>query len=130
MHLRRTTSDIKRGNISLGQKIETGLQDFASHHFLAIRTGIHMTVLASLITALAGIDLQDFNATGSQWSVPDPCHCLRKRGKRQVLEDLPLYFGFGEPMALLDQGWDDFSHHGTPSLHRELVYVVTHLNTV
>jgi len=73
-----------------------------------------MTVLSSLITALADVDLQDFNATGSQWSVASACHCLRKRRKRQVLEDLPLYFGFGEPMALLDQGWDDFGHNGTP----------------
>jgi hypothetical protein len=73
-----------------------------------------MTVLASLITALADVDLQDFNATGSQWSVVGACHCLLKRRERQVLEYLPLYLGFGEPMALLDQGWNDFGYDGTP----------------
>jgi hypothetical protein len=46
--------------------------------------------------------------------VASACHCLCKRMERQILEYLPLYLCFGEPMALLNQGWDDFGHNGTP----------------
>src|ERR1051326_4534302 len=59
MELRRAAGDVEGGNLLLSQHSQAGVHDLRRHHFLPLRTGIDVTVPASLVAALADIDLKD-----------------------------------------------------------------------
>ena len=59
-HLWRAAGKIDNRNLCFGQPINDSVDRFASHDFLALRAGVHVTVHAGEIAQPADVDLKNF----------------------------------------------------------------------
>ena len=65
-HFRRATGEINGANVRLRQPIDDPINCLARHDFLALRSGVHMTMHADQIAKLTNVDLKNLGTRAAK----------------------------------------------------------------
>jgi hypothetical protein len=125
VHFRRATGDIDGVYIQMRERRKTFLHSLSGHDLPAVRSGVDMTVGASLITHFSNVDLEYLDVSSGKWRQSRIREFLFERRNCR-----PVFFEYLQLTLRRSQRVVPELKRPGHHLHRNFLHLVHHLNTV
>src|SRR5688572_29206462 len=112
MQFRRPARDVERRDVAHLQETQARLDDFRRHDFASIRAGVHVTMAACLIAALANVHLKHGNGRSAERRVSAGGDCAFEGARRaDTIQRGALSGGVRQRMSAVGQGYERHRIH-------------------